>query len=246
VKIETASHLHGEVIAEHAFPVEHDSLLDCLGRTPIPLRPLSGFRASGRPLEPKRHMRSIHGQRRASLLPVDQAGLNDEIDRQLRLDGWERQPVASGPLAGPNTPLNLKGDFVKNRVFIEVEFGNVASMHRDFFKFQIANRSGSGDVGVLVVATDRLARFFDSGVATFEAAMRNRPYLAIGVQMPVWFVGIEPSDFSEISARYEEMRRLCEENGVECHTFEAAFGEPPRLPVDESDGSAYGWTSDDG
>ena len=92
-------------------------------------------------------------------------------------------------MAGPDTPLGLKGDFVRNGVFIEVEFGNVASMHRDFFKFQIANRSGAGAVGVLVVATDRFSRFFDSGVATFEIAERNRPFLAIGIQMPLWING---------------------------------------------------------
>jgi hypothetical protein len=38
LRIESDSHLHGEVIAEHAFPEEHDSLLGVLGGLDIPLR----------------------------------------------------------------------------------------------------------------------------------------------------------------------------------------------------------------
>ena len=42
--------------------------------------------------------------------------------------------------------------------------------------------------------------------------------------MPVWIVGIEPTDFGDIAARYEEMRTLCMDNGVDCHSFDTAFG----------------------
>lgn len=76
MKILTASHQHGETIVEHSFPEEHGSLLDALMSVEIPLRPIVGFRTSGRPLEPKRHMRSIGGDRKPFLLPVDQAHLN--------------------------------------------------------------------------------------------------------------------------------------------------------------------------
>jgi Restriction endonuclease BglII len=153
------------------------------------------------------------------------------MNRQLRDDfraaGWTKEPVAAGPMAGPDAPLYLRGDFVRNKVFVEVEFGNVASMHRDFFKFQIASRSGAGEVGVLVVATERFAAFFDTNVATNESALRNKPYLAIGVQMPIWVIGIEPEDFTQaLKPRYDEMHELCARNDLACHPFETVLRAP--------------------
>jgi hypothetical protein len=135
-------------------------------------------------------------------------------------------------------PRKWKGDFFRNDVFVEVEFGNVASMYRDFFKFQIANRARAGDVAVLIVATKRLAKFFDSGVASYEAALRDIPFLAVGIQMPICFIGLEPNSFDEIGNRYEEMRMLCEANGLECHDFAAALGADVQIesePGAESD-----------
>ena len=86
---------------------------------------------------------------------------------------------------------------------------------------------------MLVVATERFATFFDTNVATFETAIRNRPYLAIGVQLPIWIVGIEPEDFeTRIKPRYEEMFQLCALNDVRCHPFESVFRSP--LRVDDS------------
>jgi hypothetical protein len=183
-------------------------------------------------------MRGIGGIRKPFLLPVDQSALNHALDDILRSDGWTTQPIASGSFVGGDVPLGLRGDFVRNKVFVEVEFGNIASMYRDFFKFQIASRAGAGDVGVLVTATHRLAKFFDSGMTTFEAALRHLPYLAVGFQMPIWFIGIEPNDFQEIGARYEAMRQLCEANGLECHPFATALGASigPELTPDADQG----------
>lgn len=123
-------------------------------------------------------------------------------------------------------PLRLKGDFVRNKVFVEVEFGNAASVFRDLFKFQVASRAKVGEVAVLVVATERLGRMFDSGVATLEHARRLMPYLSIGIQMPIWICGIEPDDFDDIRNRYDEMLSVCEKNGVPCISFDDASSAP--------------------
>lgn len=238
VRVLSDSHLHGEVIVEHAFPEDHGSILEVLGEAEVPLRPADEFTRSGRPLKPKRHSRAIGGVERPFLLPVDQAELNRRLDVAFRPRGWQPQPIAAGALVGGDVPLGLRGDFVRNRVFVEVEFGNAASVFRDLFKFQVANRSGAGDVAVLVVATERFARFFDSGVATYETLSRLLPYLTVGIQMPIWIVGIEPTDFGPIAERYEEMRRLCQENGVDCHPWELAFGAGTpiaELPAEEAE-----------
>jgi hypothetical protein len=43
--------------------------------------------------------------------------------------------------------------------------------------------------------------------------------MGIGIQMPIWIVGIEPESFDGIGVRYEEMRRTAEENHLPCHDF---------------------------
>jgi hypothetical protein len=220
---ESDSHLHGDVIAEHSFPLEYDSLIGLIGALEIPLRDAGPFRDTGRPLSPKRHVRSIGGLKKPFLLPVDQGALNGAIKKQLRAEGWSTEPVASGGLVAGDERLGLRGDFARGKVFVEVEFGNAASFFRDLFKFQVANRAQKGDVGVLLVATDKFARFFDSGVTTFEGAQRAKPYMAIGLQMPVWIIGIEPLSFDSIGARYAEMWEVCQANGVDCHDFNSVM-----------------------
>jgi hypothetical protein len=221
MRIVTASHNHGEVIVRHGFSEEYQSLTSMLSSLSIPLRPIKPFNSNSRPKEPKRHQRAIGGKKRPFLLPVDQGAMNKTIEHLLRIDEWQTEPVAAGEFDTEATPLSLKGDFVKNGVFVEVELGNAASMYRDFFKFQIANRAMPRSVAVLIVATERLAKYFDSGVATFEAAKRHIPYLAMGIQMPIWIVGFEPESFKDIEVRYKEMHAICVENGLDCHTFEA-------------------------
>lgn len=233
MRIVSASHNHGEVIVRHGFPEEHQSLTSMLSSLSIPLRPIKPFTLNSRPKEPKRHERVIGSRKLPFLLPVDQGALNRVIKGLLRSSGWQTEPVAAGDFATGVTPLNLRGDFVRNGVFVEVEFGNVASMHRDFFKFQIANRARPRSVAVLLVATERLAKYFDSGVTTFEAAQRHIPYLAMGIQMPIWIVGFEPESFADIECHYGKMHALCAENGLDCHTFEATGG----YSVNEDEGS---------
>lgn len=227
IRLMHESHMFGGTILQHNFADEYRDLLEVLSTVDLPLRESTPFKETGRPLRPKRQYRSIGGQRRYAMFPVDQGALNEELSRLLRQRGWTAEPIAgtdaaTAKMLGPG----LKGDFVKNDVFVEVEFGNVASMHRDLLKFHIANRSQQGQVGVLVTATNRLARFFDQGVATFENAVATKPYMSIGIQMPLWIVGIEPADWQQLQAKYEEMQKVCQEHGLESHDFAAVFGAP--------------------
>jgi hypothetical protein len=169
------------------------------------------------------------------MFPINQAAFNSLLDERLRTLGWRRQPIARGDLVAGPIPNNLLGDFAKGGIFVEVEFGNMASAFRDLFKFQIASRSGAGRMGVLVVATDRVARFFDQGVATFEQVTRLLPYMGIGLQLPTVVVGLDLNDWSDVSRRYEEMRAVAEANGLDCHSFETVFGAPLQLDLESSE-----------
>lgn len=226
------SHLFAHTIAEGDFRAEWEELQDVLGTIEPPLRQPGPFTPTGRPPTPKRQYRMIGRQRRLAMFPIDQATFNTTIDGRLRALNWDRQPVARGDLVAGRVPNGLLGDFAKGGIFVEVEFGNMASAFRDLFKFQIASRSGAGRLGVLVVATDRVARFFDQGVATYEQVVRLLPYMGIGLQLPTVIVGLDLNDWRSVGQRYEEMRAVAEANGLDCHTFEAVFGQPVQLEAD--------------
>lgn len=222
--LRTSSHLFAQTIAEGDFRREWEELLDVLGSIDPPLRDAGPFTAAGRPPTPKRQFRTIGGRRRLALFPINQAEFNRLIDTRLRALGWDRQPVARGELVAGPIPSGLLGDFAKAGIFVEVEFGNMASAFRDLFKFQIASRSGAGRMGVLIVASDRVARFFDQGVATFEQVDRLLPYMGIGLQLPTVVVGLDLNDWTSVKGRYDEMHQLAVENGLDCHPYDVVFG----------------------
>ena len=164
------------------------------------------------------------------MFPIDQGAFNRRLDARLRGLGWTSQPIARGDLVARPIPNNLLGDFAKGGIFVEVEFGNMASAFRDLFKFQIASRSGAGRMGVLVVASDKVARFFDQGVATYEQVTRLLPYMGIGLQLPTVVVGLDLNDWSAVRDRYETMRAVAEQNGLDCHSWDVVFG-PDQVEV---------------
>jgi hypothetical protein len=221
VKLKLASHLHAETILKGEFASEWKALQDVLSNAPLPLRPAGPFTASGRPMTPKRQTRQLGGKRALALLPIDQVGLNLYLDASLGALGWARQPLVLGSSFGAELDSYLKGDFALNGVFVEVEFGNTASLFRDLFKFQIAGRSGVGKVGVLVVATGPMTRLFDSGVAMFEQAEKLLPAMNIGLALPTVIVGLEIDDWAPVKDRFEEMKRVAEGQGLVCHSFDA-------------------------
>jgi hypothetical protein len=223
VLVLSASHLHGQTIAEHDFADEYREIVDVLRSMPTLLRPSSPFGDS--PRIPKRQ---ISGSK-FRLFPVDQKAMNAYLDEEFRGLGWELRPLAAPASVGAEQEAWLRGDFGRHRVFIEVEFGNSASMYRDLFKFQVANRSNIADVGVLVLGTRRFAGLWDQNVAHFEDAVNRIPFMAIGVQCPIWIVGFEPDDFAPLRDRYNEMQAVAEANQLTCHAFREV--EEQHLPM---------------
>ncbi len=140
--------------------------------------------------------------------------------------GWKRQPWVLVDQDGQPIDTRLRGDFEKNGVLIEVEFGNVASLYRDLFKFHIAGTSGAAEVGIIVVATAQLAAFFDQGQATWETATGLLPYMRAGLQLPTAIIGLDVNDWSRVQQRYDEMLAVLETNGETGHTFETVLREP--------------------
>lgn len=200
-----ASHLYAETVLEGQFREEWEEVLDVLGTLTVPLRPAGPYTRTGRPKSPKRQYRKAGGVRANALMPVDQAAMNRQIRTALAKNGWNPEPYILIDREGQPIDTRLRGDFEKSGVFVEVEFGNVASYFRDLFKFHIAGTTGAAKVGVIVVARDSLARLFDQGQARFEQAISLLPYMRAGVQR----------------GRYDEMKALVESNGEACLSFDA-------------------------
>ncbi len=223
VRTRIESHQYAETVLQGKFRDEWEELLDVIGTLEVPLRPAGPFTRTGRPKSPKRQSRVIGGRRASALMPVDQAEMNKRIRGTLSGLGWNAEPYILIDREGQPIDTRLRGDFEKAGVFVEVEFGNVASFYRDLFKFHIAGTTGAAKVGVIVVATDSLARLFDQGQARFEQAVSLLPYMRAGVQLPTAIIGIDVNDWEPIRARYRQMQTLVESNGEACHTFEAVM-----------------------
>ena len=219
-----ASHQYAETVLEGQFRAEWEQLLDVLGTLDVPLRPTGPYTRTGRPKSPKRQSRMIGGLRASALMPVDQAVMNTLIRDALSNLGWSPEPYILIDREGHPIDTRLRGDFEKSGVFVEVEFGNVASFYRDLFKFHIAGTTGAAHVGVIVVATDALARLFDQGQARYEQAVSLLPYMRAGVQLPTAIVGLDVNDWTAVRKRYDEMQDLVESNGEACHSFDAVMG----------------------
>lgn len=215
------SHIFGAIIAKHEFTDRAMEIESALKALRVPFGPVSPLTTYGRPMTPKRQLVTISGERKPSIFPVSQRGLNKQLKESFKKHAWKGEPIAVGKTGGFSEKLGLKGDFVKDGVFVEVEFGNVASLSRDLLKFQIANRAEQGELGVLITATRRFAKFMDQGIATFEAAQALLPAMRLGIQMPIWIIGIEPTDWEPLETKYSEMLKTCEAAGIDCHPYES-------------------------
>lgn len=117
--------------------------------------------------------------------------------------GWEPEPLAT-----PNTNEDaLRSDFRKTffdpttgevtaTIQIEVEFGNVASSYRNYFKFQLSFSYGLADICVLIVPSQHLSVRIDSGVSNFEKTLREIPSAKLSITVPTLVIGLFDEDIN--------------------------------------------------
>ncbi len=169
--LHTASHLYVQTNAEGDFRREWEELLHAPAhRTLIdpPLREPRPFTTTGRPPTPKRQYKDEWWPACLAMFPIHQAAFNMRLDGQLRAFGWSSQPITDAVIWSPERPFpnNLLGDFAKGGIFVEVEFGNMASAFRDSFQVPDRESVRRGRLGVLVVATR-------SGCAVLRSGRRD-------------------------------------------------------------------------
>jgi hypothetical protein len=104
--------------------------------------------------------------------------------------GWELQPTL-------RTQPKLIGDFRKGLVFVEIQFGNSATLYRDYYKFQYGLANGLLSLAILIVPTTPAA-FFSSrpdsvnNMAEFSIARTCLTVLPINV--PTILIGLLPEN----------------------------------------------------
>lgn len=193
-----------DAVLEHPdFGGVKGELLKIIGNAPVPLLDPDNRNTKKGGVK-HRSRKGIKGDSRERwfFLPVDQKTLNSYFDKYFEEAGWELQPAVVNEAFSLGPDTKLRADYQKLRVQVEVQFGNMARWYADVFKFQLSYSLGQIDVAVLVVPTQKLANFIDENVAYFERVARELPHAKMSLTLPIFVLGIEPNDFSEIKACY--------------------------------------------
>jgi len=119
-----------------------------------------------------------------------QSGYNKALEIEFSKFNWTLQPLLY------NDP-KLIGDFQKNDVFVEVQFGNSATLYRDYYKFHYGLTHNLLALAVLIVPTDPKL-FFPTrpasvnNMAEFDLAYKYFKLLPIPV--PIVLIGLLPEN----------------------------------------------------
>lgn len=115
-----------------------------------------------------------------------QAAYNKSIAEALSAKEWNLQPRLS------DSP-RLIGDFSKGLVFGEVQFGNSATLYRDFYKFQYGMKNGLLSLAVLIVPHDEY-NFFPTRPGSVKNmanyALANRYFTVLPISVPTILIGL--------------------------------------------------------
>jgi len=130
-----------------------------------------------------------------------QAHYNREIERAFSSLSWQKEGKAI-------PELDLKYDYRKGTVQVEVEFGNARSYYQDYIKFMLSYFSKQIHLGTLIAPTLGFANILCeigkqkalqrgrktySGMMHFEKAFKEFQYLKPIFDIPIVILGIDVS-----------------------------------------------------
>ncbi len=123
-----------------------------------------------------------------------QAAYNESLSTSLSKEGWSLQPrLSSSP--------RLIGDFAKGLVFGKIQFGNSATLYRNFYQFQYGPQNGLLSLAILIVPHDEY-KFSPTrpasvrNMASFPFALRYFTVLPISVPTIIYGLLAENEDVS--------------------------------------------------
>ena len=119
-----------------------------------------------------------------------QAAYNKAFGLEFSKYNWQPQPkLCDSP--------RLIGDFQKNDVFVEIQFGNSATLYRDYYKFHYGLTHSLLSLAVLILPTSP-ATFFPTrpksvhNMAEFKLAMRY--FKLLPIPTPILLIGLLPEN----------------------------------------------------
>lgn len=128
-----------------------------------------------------------------------QSYYNKKLEQAFVEYGWKKEGRAI-------PELDLKYDFRKNEIQIEVEFGNARSYYQDYIKFMLSYNSKQINLGMLITPTFDFANILCeigkqkallrgrktySGMMHYEKADKEFAYLKTIFDMPIIILGID-------------------------------------------------------
>ena len=128
---------------------------------------------------------------------VVQQMMNSYFFVRFKSLGWEAEPLATPDENADELRSDFRKTFVDEKtgevlltLQIEVEFGNVASSYRNYFKFQLSYSYSLTDICVLIVPSQHLSTRIDSGVSNFEKTCREIPSAKLSITVPTLVIGL--------------------------------------------------------
>lgn len=150
---------------------------------------------------------------------------------------WDWRPLIINPDPQDKSRRSqLRSDYRKSRIEVEVQFGNVARYAYDVYKMAIAMALGQSDVGIMVVATKKFAAITGGNIAYFERAVRELERSRLTLIVPLAVIGIEPDQW--ITSAYPPESQAPAVTAKIINEARKKRGEPPvpeEAEQDESD-----------
>jgi hypothetical protein len=119
-----------------------------------------------------------------------QTAYNKAFQMEFAARKWTAQPrLCDHP--------RLIGDFQKNDVFVEIQFGNSATLYRDYYKFHYGLTHGLLSLAVLIVPT-KPTDFFPTRPASVgnmaEFDLAYRCFMLLPIPVPILLIGLLPEN----------------------------------------------------
>lgn len=155
-----------------------------------------------------------HKSYKQPTLDLLQSTLNAEFAQWFELLGWQAEERLKA-IAEQTQNGELRLDFArevenKQAVAVEVQLANQGRTAGDLTKFDILHKQGKLALGVYICFTERTANTADSGLATYEKALR---VAADFPHLPLLIIGLERAGMASVDV-----------SEVKCFPFAGVFG----------------------
>jgi hypothetical protein len=167
---------------------------------------------------------------------IDPGSMNRWLDDQLAVRrDWDWHPLIIEVDPEDKTHNSqLRSDFRKDRIEVEVQFGNVARYAYDVYKMAISLALQNADVGLMVVCTKKFSDILGGNIAYYERVVRELERSRLTLIVPLVVLGIEPDNW--IAERYPPLSEAPTTIAADINKARKARGQaevPPHLADDE-------------